>query len=445
MASTIFSGSSRYANDFSQVIERSVSLASLPITQLVSQRTKLSDQSSALSDLASSVASLRSSLSSIGDAKTAIKVSSSDGAIVAASADLSASPGAFQIQVVSTGSRATAITKDDLPVVSDYLQQNISPSTTFRLTVGGSSFTLTPQGNTLASLVESINADSSHGVQAVVVNMGSTVSPNYRLSLQSVGLGPTALQLEALDGGDQPLLDASSAGTFAEYRINGQPAGDTLKTDSNTHISVSPGLSVDLLKEGASEVVISPDKDRLSSALAGLATSYNKVMSEIDKSRGESGGALKANSVLSAIGQSLRKLTGFTSTGTVKSLEQLGFSFSDSGTLSFDTAKLTALELGQVSEFLGSADAGGLLKSADEILTTIDQGSTGLLPSSMQSIKDQIAETDRQVAANEERIELLKQRLASQMAEADALIGLLEQQVSYMNGLFEAMRVNAQS
>jgi flagellar hook-associated protein 2 len=444
-SSTIFSGSSRYANDFSQVIERSVALASLPITLLNNQRTKLSDQSTALNDLASLVSSLRSALDNTGTATSAMKVSSSDGATVSASAGETALPGAYNIQVVSTGSRSVASSKDTLPVVSDYLQQSISSADSFRLTVGSSAYTLAPGKNTLASLAEAINADSSHGVQAAIVNLGSATAPSYKLSLQSTRLGPMALQLEELDETPETLLTEISPGTLAEYRINGEPSGSPLTSDTATQIPISPELRIDLLKAGTSEVVVSRDSNKLTSALANLASMYNKVMSEVDKNRGDSNAPLNAHSVLSTVAQALRRLTGYSSTGSVKSIQQLGFSFSDNGVLSFDASKFEALSPAGVEEFLGSKLVGGLLADADNVLDMIDSETTGVLPSTLKSVREQMAETDRQVLANQERIELLKQRLANQMAEADALIGMLEQQVSYMNGLFEAMRINAQS
>jgi flagellar capping protein FliD len=444
-SSTIFSGSSRYANDFSQVIERSVALASLPVTLLGNQRSKLSDQSSALNDLAGLMSSLRSALNNTGAATAAMKVSSSDGASVGASAGESALPGTYNIQVVSTGSRSVASSKDTLPPVTDYLQQNISTAGSFKLTVGAASYTVAPAQNTLASLAEAINADPSHGVQAAIVNLGSAAAPNYKLSLQSTRLGPVALQLEELDETPETLLTEISQGSLATYRINGEPSNSVLTSDTATQIPISPDLRVDLLKTGSSDIVVSRDKNKLTSALTNLATMYNQVMSEVDRNRGESNAPLNAHGVLSMVASSLRRLTGHTSTGSVKTIQQLGFSFSDSGVLSFDASKFESLPAEGVAEFLGSKETGGLLSDADQILGMLDSDTTGVIPSTLKSVRDQIADTDRQVLANQERIELLKQRLANQMAEADALIGMLEQQVSYMNGLFEAMRVNAQS
>jgi flagellar hook-associated protein 2 len=442
--STIFSGSSRYANDFSQVIERSVALAALPITQLASQRTALSDQSTALSDLAGLVSSFRTALGGAGSAVTAMKVSSSDGASVSASASETALAGSYSIQVLSTGSRSVSSSADTLPAVTDYAVQNISSATAFRLTVDGSTHTFSPSGNSLASLAEAINADSSYGVQAAIVNLGSASAPNYKLSLQSTRLGPIGMQLEALGETPEMLLDEISQGALATYRINGQPSGSPLTSAMATQVPVSPGLTIDLLKEGSSEVVVQRDTSKLTSALANFASMYNKLMSEVDKHRGQSNGPLGGHSVLSTIANSLRRLTGYTSNGTIKSIEQLGFSFSDSGVLSFDAAKFETLSPSSVTEFLGSKQGGGLIASAESILGMIDS-EAGVIPSTLKSVRDQIAETDRQVVANQERLELLKQRLANQMAEADALIGMMEQQVSYMTGLFEAMRANARS
>src|SRR5688572_29533611 len=118
-SSTIFSGSSRYAADFSQVIERSVAIASLPITQLGAERVRLSGQETALASLARTVSSLRSAVTAVDTARSALSVASSDGATVGASAELTALPGSYTVEVVSTGSRTTAGSSESLPTVSD--------------------------------------------------------------------------------------------------------------------------------------------------------------------------------------------------------------------------------------------------------------------------------------------------------------------------------------
>jgi flagellar hook-associated protein 2 len=294
-------------------------------------------------------------------------------------------------------------------------------------------------------LVEALNGNESYGVQAVIVNEGSTAAPNYKLSVQSKALGPIPIQINEQGEGGQSLLSAGVLGSPASYRINGEPAGAPLTSDVAAGVSVAPGLKVDFLRAGTSDVVVSRDKQKASASLASVATAYNKVMAELDKNRSDSTSPLNGHSVLSSVAYALRRFMNYRSSGAVKSTEQLGFTFDDKGVLSFDSAKFEALSASAVTDFLGSAANPGFLALAEQAIAAIDAKDTGLLPSSLMSLRNQISETDRQVVANQERLEILKQRLAAQMAAADALIGQLEQQVNYMNGLFESMRINARS
>ena len=432
-SSTIFSGSSRYAADFSQIIERSVAIASLPITQLGTERGRLSSQEIALASLSKTVASLRSAVNAVESAKSALSVASSDGTVAGASAELTALPGTYTVEVVSTGSRTTAGSNESLPAVNDHLTQGISAADSFTLRVNSSSYTITPSAKNLTSLAAAINAETAAGVQAVVVNVGSSAEPDYRLSVQSTKLGPVTLQLDENGGNGQSLLAETHQGTSASYRINGQPAGSPIQSDTTSQIEIAPGVKIDLLKAGTSNIVVQRDNNKLLGALSGVAVAYNAVVAEIDQSRGASGSALNGHTILSTVAQAVRRLTA--------SLPELGFSFSDKGVLSFSSTKFEAQKPAEALARIGSSEK-GFLAEADDILDMIDNGSTGLLPSTTNSIRDQIANTDRQINANQDRIELLRERLAAQMAASDALIGMLEQQVSYMNNLFESMRLN---
>jgi flagellar capping protein FliD len=353
--------------------------------------------------------------------------------VAGASAELTALPGTYTVDVVSTGSRTTAGSNESLPTVSDHLTQSISTADSFTLRVNSSSYTITPSAKNLTSLAAAINAETAAGVQAVVVNVGSSAEPDYRLSVQSTKLGPVALQLDENGDNGQSLLTESHQGTSASYRINGQPAGSPIQSDTTSQVEIAPGIKIDLLKAGTSNIVVQRDNNKLLGALSGLAAAYNAVIAEIDQSRGASDSALNGHTILSTVSQALRRLT--------TSLPDLGFSFSDKGVLSFSSTRFESQDPAESLSLIGSSEE-GFLAEANDILDMIDNGSTGLLPSTATSIRDQIANTDRQINANQERIELLRERLAAQMAASDALIGMLEQQVSYMNNLFESMRLN---
>ena len=442
MASSIFSGSSRYAADFAQVIERSVAIASLPLSQLANDRGRFSGQAAALEELARSVSSLRSAVTAIDDARSALSVSSSDGTIAGANAELTALPGTYEVSVVSTGSRTTATSSDDLPKVSNYLTQSVSTASSFTLTANGTSYTITPSAKNLAALAAAINAEESAGVQAVILNLGTASAPDYRISLQSTRLGPVTLQLTEADADPAELLTEIAKGTQASYRINGQPAAAPLTSDAAAQVQIAPGVTVDLLKPGTATIVVRRDSAKLSGFLSNFAAAYNSLVAALDENRGESDSPLNGHSIVWTIAQSLRGLTAATAVGEVTSLADLGFTFSDKGVLTFDAAKFAALDLSEALAFLDTSNTSGLLATADRMLDTIDADSAGLLSTTIESVTDQIVETDRQIAINQERIDLLRDRLAAQMSAADALIGMMEQQVSYLSGLFEAMRSN---
>jgi flagellar hook-associated protein 2 len=441
----IFSGSSRFANDFSQTIERSVAIASLPLTQLGNQRTKLSAETSALGSISGQIASFRSAVKAVNDAKSALAVSVSNGSVAGASAASNALPGTYTIDVVSVGSRTNTASSDTLPKVVNPGSSSISTAASFTLSEDGASYTIEPSANTLDALAAAINGQTGAGVQAVIVNLGSAASPDYRLSLQSTKLGDAPVQLTEIDDTPQDLLTEISKGTLASYRVNGQPAGAPLTSASATAVPVAPGLTIDLLSAGQANVVVKKDINKLTGALSSLVAAYNLTMSEVDKHRGEAGGALAGQSIISGLARSLRDIVSYQGSGAVTDSTALGLSFSDKGVLSFDTAQFNKAEAAGALNFLGDINGGGLLGNAEQILDGIDDASTGIIPVASQSVRDQIASTDSLISDNQYRVDLLRRRLADQMAAADAMIGALEQQISYMNGLFESMKANAKS
>lgn len=444
-SAAIFSGSSRFASDFGSIMERSVAIASLPLTQFTTEKANLGNQASALTSLTGKLSSLRAAFAALDDAKSALAVSVSSGSILSASAASNALPGNYTVDVISVGSRTNTASSGTLPVVTNPAAQSISTAATFTLAVDSTSYTIAPAAGTLDALAAAINSHATAGLQAVVVNLGSSSSPNYRLSVQSTKLGPVAIQLTEIGGGGQSLLTQISSGSLATYQINGQPSGSSLSSDVAAGVEIAPGLTIDLLQAGEADVVVKHDVSKVTGALSSLVNAYNSLVSEIDKHRGEDGGALSGESVISSLSRSLTGLFAYESATVVRNSTALGLTYDDKGVLSFDLTQFNSCDYDEVLSFLGDSDGAGLLAGAEQILSQLDDSSSGVVPLASQSLTDRIASTDKLIAANEDRIELLRQRLAAQMAAADALIGSLEQQVTYMNNLFEAMRINAQS
>ena len=115
MANTLFNGTSRFSNDFTQVINRSVAIASLPLTQMQQQRTKSSDESTALKMIEAKILALQGVLTGIdGSLGTrSSQTASSDNTVVWPSSTEGVAEGTYTLQVNKLGVFSTAVSVID--------------------------------------------------------------------------------------------------------------------------------------------------------------------------------------------------------------------------------------------------------------------------------------------------------------------------------------------
>jgi len=434
--STIFTGSSRYSTDLQQVLNRAVAIASLPLTQLNRQLSTLQSRSAALDSVNGQFASLLTALQGVSTAAVSSTAQVSDTSVIAASSDSTALPGSYAIHVVSAGAPTTAVSQGSLPAVQDPSSQSITSATSLTLTVAGTPFTITPSGNTLNALAEAINSSGAN-VTANIINLGSPSAPDYKLSLQSTKLGNIAIQLN--DGTD--LLSTLATGTLAQYQVNGQPA-IPISSDSS-RVTIAPGLTVDLLDAGDSNVVVSRSSSAQANALASFVAAYNSAVDQPNVNRGQGGGPLTGDPLIFNLSQSLRDLAGFNGgSGSAQNLTDLGLTFDKTGKLSFDQTvfeTVSGAHSGDVRTFLGSPSTGGFLKAATDILNSLEDPNTGTIETARASALTSIDGQNRKIADEQARIDILQKNLIARMSAADALIASLEQQVSYFNTLFASM------
>jgi flagellar hook-associated protein 2 len=435
--STIFTGSSRYSSDLQQVLSRSIAIASLPLDQLNNQLTTLQNRSAALDSLDGKFAAVLTALQGISTATVSSSAQVSDSSVLAAHSDATALPGSYAIHVVSAGSPTTALSKSGLPAVQDPSSQSITTAGSLTLTVGGTPVTITPSGNTLNALAEAINSSGAN-VTATVINLGSPAAPDYKLSLQSTKLGNIAIQL---NDGSQDLLSTLSTGTQAQYQVNGQPV-TPISSDSTT-VTIAPGLTVDLLGAGDSNVVVSRSSSAQSDALSSFVAAYNAAVDALSANRGKGGGPLTGDPLIFSLSQSLRSLSGFNGgSGAVRNLTDLGLTVDKTGKLSFDQTvfdNASTAHSSDVSAFLGSASTGGFLKAATDTLNGLEDPDHGSIETTRASAQTAITKQNQKIADEQTRIDILTASLTARMSAADALIASLEQQVTYFTSLFASM------
>jgi flagellar hook-associated protein 2 len=436
---TTLTGSNTFAADLQNSVNRAVSIASLPIQQLIADQNKVTSQIGELNQLGSLFSTLQTSIQSIasGTGSNAQTASVSDSSVVQASVTNGALAGTYTVQVLDPGSSSSAMSNAPNTPVTDPTSENISQSTSFTLTIDTTTYAI--QASNLNALAAAINS-SGAPAQAIVVNLGSPEQPDYRLVIQSTALSDIAVQLnDGANNSGTDLMSSLTTGGNASYTVDGQPPGG-ISSDSKT-VTIAPGVNVTLQSAGTSTVTVSGSTANLSSALSSFVNAYNAVVTELQKNHGQSGGALTGDSGILEMQSALRQLMNYTGVGgSIKSLTQLGIAFTQQGTLIFDSGTLSGLSQTQISDamsFLGDPASGGFLQLASNTLSGIDDSTTGIIANETQAKQTQTQQEQDSINQAQARVNQLQANLQAQMAAADALIATLQQQNQFLQGLFQ--------
>ncbi len=437
-----FSGTSKYASDFQQIITRAVNIASLPLHQLNNQKNALTDKATAISSIDAKFTAMGTAITSLQTSITQnlMTPTVSDNTVAKVTIGTGALPGDYKLHVIDPGSQTQTLSSDGLPTVVDPSSTSISTAANFTLTVNGIGTTITPASGSLSDLAKAINT-SGAGVQANIVNIGSSSSPDYRLSVQGQKLGGVSI---GLSDGTTDLLNTLSTGTLASYQINGLPSSP-ITSDSRT-ITLSPGVTVNILKAGDTDISVARTSDAAQTALSSFVTSFNAVIDELDLHRGIGTGALSGDSLVSELSNSLRDIANYKTGGTgIASLSDLGVTFDKNGHLQFsqtDFSTAVSNNFQGVLDYLGSSTS-GFLQQSTNTMNSLEQGTNGLLPAAIADFKTQLTHQDQLIIGNQARVDQLQTSLTEQMATADALIASLDSQATLINGIFTAMNTAA--
>jgi flagellar hook-associated protein 2 len=440
---TSTTGSSSFASDLQASVNRALEIASLPMQLVQADQATINNKSTELSKLGGLFGSLQTALQGIssGTGNGSLQATVGDSSVV--SANLTGSPlqGTYTVQVLNPGTTSSAESNATTPAVTDPTSQSISSSSSFTLTVGTATFTITPGSNNLNALAAAINS-SGAPAQAVVINLGGPSSPDYRLAIQSTALGDVPLQL---NDGTNDLLSTLVHGTAGSYTVNGQPPGG-ITTNSSTVI-IAPGLNVTLKAAGTTTITVASNVSAISNQLSAFVTAYNSTFAELQKNFGQAGGALTGDSSVFGMQNALRQTISYISTGggSITSLAQLGVEFTQQGTLTFDSSVLSNLSQSQTADalkFLGDPSSSGFLQFATNTLNGINDPSTGLVANETQTLQNQSQADQTKISNDQAQLALLQTNLQKQMAQANALIATLQNENTFLQGLFQANTSN---
>ena len=337
----------------------------LDVTSLVNE--VLNRQSGQLSEWGSEQSLLRvqngllttinSDLSSLSDAVTALSdpwgalaaqtASSSNPAILTATADTSTVAGNHSIVVNNLASAGVVYTN----VVSGGANVSILPagmsSGQLKLQIGGTAGTTVDiqitagTNDTLTNLASSINQQSTAqnwGIQAAVVNDAT----GSRLSITCRSTGTPGALAVASNNTDLT-FNAPVGGTNASLTIDGIPYVST----TNTIAGAIAGVTLNLTSADAGtpvQLTVGPDTAQITDAVNTFVQAYNRVIAEINSqfkvdASTNSEGPLGSDSALRSLQSILLKDVTYSvsaNSGLVN-LASLGINMNDDGTLTVGT------------------------------------------------------------------------------------------------------------
>jgi flagellar hook-associated protein 2 len=429
-----FSGQSKYASDFQNVLTRAVELQSLNLDNMQVEQTTDQNRQSALQSLDQQFTSLQTAISNLSSATGVASLSSSisNPSVGTVSLSTGATPATYTLEVQSVGSYSQSYSSSGLSTVTDPNSQNISSSNSFTLTVGSNTYNIT--GSTLQDVANAINGNSSYGVTASIVNAGSSSSPDYRLALQASSLGAVNIQL---NDGSQNLLTSLSTGTSASYYVDGLPNAITSNSDT---VTLGPGVTVNLTGTNSGSpatITVTQDGSSIENALQSFANAYNAVVTQLAASHGTSANALQGDSILSVAQQALRNLLDYTGANG-SAMSSLGLDLQDTGQLTFSSSEFEAATSSGISpalQFLGDSTS-GFIQAATSAIDSLEDPISGSIKTEEQDITTSLSNLSTQMNNEVDRINSFQQNLLTQLSAADANIYSLENETSYYTDYF---------
>jgi flagellar hook-associated protein 2 len=434
-----FNGQSTYSADFQQIIDRAVQTQSIPLAQMTDQQNTDQTALTTLQYLVTDVQQLQSAISALATSVTssALTPTISNSSAVSVALDSSATAASYQLEIDSLGSATQTISTGSPKVVSDPASQDLSTTSSYTLTVNGAVNTITPQSNTLSGLVSAINDNSTLGVTASVVNVGSSSAPDYRLALQANQLGNVSI---SLSDGTENLMQTLSTGSPALYKVDG--LNQQISSNSDT-VQLAPGVTATLLGTtpagSPATISVGASTTNAQTALQQFATAYNNVVAAFATQHGQTDGALSGSSILLVAQQALESINGYkTQSGSIGYLSAVGLDLNTQGQLTFNQSEFQSSvgsNFTALSNFVGDTQSGFIEAANNAIANLIDPSYGGLIVQENAVNKD-LATLSSKITDQTNQINLFQQNLAKQLSASDALISVLQSQNTFFQGLF---------
>ena len=437
-----FVGVSSYSSDFQKIMERTLTIASQPISQLQREQANLLQQKSLATALQGQIESLATSVRDLGDlgVSKALSGSSSNTSKVSIGAVTASSPASYTISEITSVARAGSATSAGF---ANSGATAVSATGVVKLTFGGTEHTinLAAGENNLAGLRDRINQLGA-GLTATVLTTGTGATPYYlSITANTSGEKPIAL-VDDPAGAATSLLASVDNGANAVFKVNGVSVSKTSNLVNDVVNGVSFTIAGTTAVGESVSLTLATNRSTLSSRLQSFVSAYNDVLTATDAQIGEAAGLLTGDFVVREAKGALRSLAGYQGTGAIRNLSQFGVQFGNDGKASFDAAAfgtLTDAQIQDVFRFLGSSTAGfGGLRSK---LAQISEPVTGLIAVQNTKYDESDKRITSRIAELTERLSNLQKSTAERLQVVDALLGSLESQKNLIEASYKSVQL----
>ncbi|MFZ5926364.1 MAG: flagellar filament capping protein FliD [Acidobacteriota bacterium] len=445
LAPLTFTGISSFSDDFQVILDRSVSIASLPARALEQEQKGLLSRKVAAGELRTAAADLAAALRQLGQLSKggALTATSSSFSVQATAGELAA-PGLYRISDI-TSLASQAVARSSAGFADTGATAVTGGSGELELVLGGESHTiaLAPGADNLAGVRDAINA-GGYGVTASILDTGSGPG-RYYLSITASETGERSIELRLTPGDPgSNLLTTVSAGSNAAFKLNGLD----IVSSSNTVTSAIAGVTLELkaLTEPGQtiDVSVQPSAAGVAGALQSFTAAYNKLVEKLDAQTGQQNGPLLGETFIRDLKAALRDITGFRGEGPRASLFELGVSIGADGVMSFDPSVVQGLpqsEIPAVFTLLGDGSSG--LSALEDRLAQSSDAQTGAIAAFIRNLDRADQRLTDQINAIYERVNATRQTLVARLQAADTLLARLEGQRTMLNAAIESLQTVA--
>lgn len=425
--------------DVQSIVSQLMAMERKPLESLQSKQDILEAELSAYGQLKSALSKFQDAMGKLGDpsAFRKFQTSSSDEAVLTASASSTASIGTFDVEVVRRASHHKLGSNEHLS--TDVFGGNAGDSLTVQIGSNPADSLVIDlsTAKTLAEIRTAINNDANNpGVTATIINgdgdnrklvltaddsgQANALALSYGGSLSAASFGFATLNDI---GGDLSLLDA-------QLSVDGY----TVNRASNSISDVISGVTLSLHDAAPGSTVtiqVERDNDAIKSAVGQFVDAYNSVKAEIRKHKH---GMLEADGTLLNMERGMMAVFNTPASGSLYStLSEVGVSFQKDGSLSLKESDLTSAlqnNLGAVADLFAQPGQGFAVR-----LESLSKGwlaNGGLIDARTDGLDNRIDRLSDNRDRLERRLVTVEARYVQQFAALDSLMGQMQSTSSFL-------------